>query len=426
MRRRPGIGGILVLAIVGLYGARAVQGWIAGPSYTAGRSLASRGEYERALPHLERAAVGPRRAEALWLSAQVRLGMWQDELARRTPLTQMWVLLERAYTEYTEAIARSPALGWYTVSLGDLYHQIERVDTFQRGHSLEFLGQERWAWVGRNGRVGIGLMRWGIGKEPTSHVFYDQLALTLWDYGLKEPALEAVRRSADVLPVYRLHWFVEIDPMPEPMVDAFAEAARDALGRPPFLRRVLHLLALGRLELRRGRPDQAEHDFRAALEAPGDDLNRAEAYYYLGRILAGREMYEEALEALGQAERHPNFLGISLAEQGAIAERRGNLEQALALFRRARRHDRTRVDFAMSYARVARSLSAWDKAEEALKWASTVDPQNPRPRIELAWVHVARGDRGAVARDLEELERLQPDDPELEGIRNSLRSMEPL
>jgi tetratricopeptide (TPR) repeat protein len=411
---------------------RAVFGLVGGLAESEGRRLAAWGYYEQAIPQLERAAIGEARAELLWLTAQSRLGLWHERLGAGASTNQVRELLLEAYGEYTETIAMSPASGWYRAALSDLYHQVERVERFQAGDPLQLLGHGPWAFVGRPGRVAIGLARTGIELEPSVYNLRDQLAFTFSAYRLNTEALAVVRESARVQPIYRKHAYKNLATPPDGLVEAFALGARESLDETPYLRRVLHLLALGRLELRRGDPEQARRDLEASLEVAGDSLNRAEAHYYLGLVHTDLGHYDRALEELGLAEQHPNFEAGTLAAQARVFKLQGRLDEALVRLRRARGLQPRRLDLALEYAQVAGELGEWDKAEEALRWAALVHPRLPSPLVALARVHWQAGDRNAAQQVIEELRKLEGTDGvvgELETLvgmqRDSRDSLDP-
>jgi tetratricopeptide (TPR) repeat protein len=413
---------ILALALFTLYGVRAAIGWVGGTARSEGKHLADSGRYEEALPLLERGTLGLESTETLWLRAQVRLALWQDLRADGEEPEDLVGLLEAAHREYTEAISMNPASGWHWAGLGRLYHQRERLERFRHGVSLSMLDLNPARWVGRPGRIAIGLTRIGIEREPTVYTFHDQLAFILLDYWLRESALQAVRESARVQPDYRFHAYDNLTPVPRDLLDAFAEASREALHKTPFLRDTLHLLALGRLEIRRKHFLQAERDLRAALEAPGDELNRAEGNYYLGIALAELGRDEEALEALVRAEEHPNFRSAAVAARGRVAERRGDLEEALRLLRHARRLSPTKLSHILDYARVARAAGEWKKAEEALTWGTLIHPQDARPWRALVLTYTAAGKRVDAERALAELERIEGSEASTNRLRALLES----
>lgn len=411
---------VAVLA-VGLYGARAVEGWLAGPRFSKGRHLAVGGYYERALPLLERGTAGFRRAEVLWLRGQVRVGIWQNSLRDGADAVEVADILAEAHREYTEAITLSPASGWYWASLGELYHEQEKLERGTSGLDLGLIGADPLAWIGRPGRIAVGTTRLGITREPTVYTFHDQLAMMLLDYGQREAALEAVRDSARVQPSFRFHPYQTLRPLPPDILDAFTEAARDALGSTPFLRRNLHLLALGRLEWRRGRFEQAERDLREALEAPGERLNRAEGNYFLGLVLAEQGRGEEAIEALGRAEGHPNFESHALAARARIAEGSGRLEEALALLRQARRIDSRNLTHILDFARVARRAGEWKMSEQALTWGVSLNPENPQLWRSLVATYVGLERPAEAERALAELERLLGPGEEVRRLERTIR-----
>ena len=416
MRRFP-LPLLLMVAVVLWYAFRAIVGWIAGPAYSFGRHDAAFGHYEAALANLTRGSAGMHLAEARWLAAQVRIGIWQNEIYAGTPPEEVEPLLLEAFHDYTAAISISPASGWYWAALGDLYHQRERLERHEAGFPLDLLAADPWERVGRPGRIAVGMLRHALSAEPTVHALHDQLAFTYRDYGLSELELLRVRESARVQPVYRFHAYENLAPVPDEILAAFTEGSREALGKAPFLRRNLHLLALGRIEVRRGRMEQAEADLRDALALPGEALNRSEGRYYLGLVLSRMERYDEALEYLIQAEEHPNFEAASISAQAWIAESTGRSEEALLLLGRARRLNPRNLGFVLSYARVARAIGDYGKAEQALRWGILTHSRDPRPYRALVVCQSERGDLRAARVALEDLAKLPGVTPaEVEGL----------
>jgi tetratricopeptide (TPR) repeat protein len=425
MRRGHKLLSLAAFLLLAIYGVRAVSAWIGGPAYSRGRHLVDRGSYDQALPLLERGTLGLKASATLWLRGKVRVGLWLDGMALGQDPVDLEHYLLDAHREYTRAIAMSPASGWYWSSLGALYHQVERLERVREPVSLDLLGRSPWAWVGRPGRVAIGMTRMGIAREPAVYPFHDQLAVIFWDYELEEPALEAVREAARVQPVFRFHGFGTIEPVPEVLIDAFADASREALGRTPFLRRTLHMLALARLEYRRGNLDRAERDLLDSLEAPGEKLNRAEAHYYLGLVLTGKERYEEAVEAFRTAEElHPNFETVGVAGQARVAEAQGRTEEAMELLHRARRLEPRNLRYVLEFARLAREVGEWKKAEAALRWGITVDPGDSRLWRSLV-VTFIRMERPQEARwALGQLERIEGASASVRSLRDTIERAE--
>lgn len=415
---------LVAAAFVAFYGYQSLAGWVGGLAYSKGRRLAAYGRYEEALPYLQRAPTGLKASPAYWLAGQVRVGLWQYGLAEGRPPEELQQLLTSAFTDYTRAISMSPASGWYWAALGDLYHQRERIRLRKRPVPLESLDGHLWGLVGRPGRVAIGLTRIAVDREPNVYLFRDQLALELWEYRLHDEALDAVRESALVLPVYHFHEYVNMTPATPPeILDAFAEASRAALDSTPFLRRNLHYIALARIAFRRGRPDEAELNLREALALPGEALNRAEAHYLLGRALAEQGRDEEALESFRISEEHPKFRAASLAWQATIEERRGRIEEALHLMRQARRLRPRDAGYGMQYARLARRLEQWDRAESALRRVAKNHPDDPRPLEMLADLQLERGETVRADKVIEELAELPGTETAVERLRSRLDTL---
>ena len=319
--RRSALAVVAAVVLLLLYGGRTVTGWIGGVAYSKGSRLATAGRFEQALPNIKKGALGPERAAMLWLAGETQLGRYQARIVEDATEEELDDLLRGAFGDHSQAITLSPASGWYWASLADVYHQRERRFLYRFGLPLDLVGQDRWAFVGRDGRIALGMMRMAIERDPTQYVFFDQIAFALMDYGMREQALAMVRESARVQPHFGMHAYTSLTPLPRDVVDAFAEGARSALGQTPLMPRVIHLLALGRLELRRGNAIQAERDLREAIETPGTRLNRADAWYRLGQALQMQARYDEAIEVFLEAEGDPIFEPLGLAARAG--DRRG-------------------------------------------------------------------------------------------------------
>jgi len=418
LERRKLVPVIVALGALLLYGGRAITGWIGGSAYSQGSRLAYAGRFERALPLIERGAMGPERSAMLWLAGEARLGLYQSRVVQDASEEELDELLRGAFRNDTEAIMLSPASGWYWASLADVYHQRERRFLYRFGLPLDLVGQDRWAFVGRDGRIALGMMRMAIEREPTQYTFLDQMAFALLDYGLRDQALAVVRESARVQPHFGMHSYTSLTPLPDDVIDAFTEGARSALGQTPLMPRVIHLLALGKLELRRGNATQAEQDLRGALEVPGMVINRADAQFRLGLALQMQARYDEAIEAYLSSETHPVFEPMGVSQRARIAEEREELELALDLLRRARRLRPADLGYALSYARIAVQFGKPEWAEESLRWARTKHPRDPRPLRLLADLLLEQGDRVGSDELREELERMQGPPPNVSAVAN--------
>lgn len=419
---RSWLGAVLLLLLAGLFAWRAAEGWIAGPAYSRGRWLAGLGDYAEALGPLDRGAVGPLRPATLWLAGQTRHGLWRDRYGDGEPPEAIAYLMTEASRDQTTAIALSPASGWYWAALGDLYHERERIERLNEGIPLASVGGDPWAQVGRPGRVALGMMRIAIEREPSVYRFYDQLALALWGYGLREHALYEVRRSARVQPLFYDHYYTSFEKIPEPIVDAFAEASWAALGHTPLLRRVNHLIDLAKVEFLRGNPARAAEALREALTLPATALERAEAHFNLGLAQLNLGEFDDAERHLVAAQEHPIMRKSALQAEARSARSRGDLARALDRLREVRRHDPRDVDAVLEFAEVAVGLARWEAADQALRQAAALDPENRRASLLQVEVYLARGERVAAEAALDEAERRGADAAAIEALRRRLRS----
>lgn len=418
--RRPSFW--LAMACVAFYGLRAFSAWMDGWTYPIGKRLAGEGRHELALPLLDRGAIGPKRPAALWLAGQARMALWHQRALAGEPAGETDLLLRDAFRNHTEALSLSPASGWYRASLAEVYHRQEQVERFRHDAPMELMGHGPWAFVGRPGRIAIGLTRLGIAREPTWFLFRDQLALMLLDDYLYGPGREAVRESAAALPYYPAHLYRDLEPVPDAILEAFAEGAREALGRAPLLSPVGHLLALGRLEYRLGRWEQSVEDFTSVLAVPSAAGYRAQANLYLGLALIELKRFDEAERALAEAQDHPGTAIAALAARGRLAEAMGDLEGALDRLRDARRLEPRQLRFTLEFARVARRLGEWTKAEEALRWALTLAPERADLVGQLIEVYIEEGESAKAWALLNDLKRMPGTEEQIRGLQERLSS----
>ncbi len=411
---------LIAVALVGLYGTWAARGVVAGAAYFRGVPLAASARYAEALPFLERAAAGSQRLEALWLRGEVRLGLWDRLDPARRGGEEGSRLLAAAASDYLGAAAACPASGWPWSGLAETYERLERLGRPERSFDLSSLREGRWAAIGRAGRVAVGMAKIAIEKEPSVAAHHDGLALILFRLGLEKEGLEAVRASAQVLPVFDAHAYSTLDPVPQKVFEVFVDGSRKALGNVPLLSRERHLLALGQLERRLGRLEQAETDFRAALRQPANAVSRAEDYFHLALVLMDRRRWREASDAFGHAARASVFRATSAVLQARIAEADGRPGEALEHLAAARALDARNLTLVLEYARLARRLGRWDRAVEALRWVIVLEPRQPGPWAELARTHLEAGDVAAAESVVWEMDRDLGPTPESTSLREEL------
>jgi hypothetical protein len=63
--------------------------------------------------------------------------------------------------------------------------------------------------------VGVGLLREAQSLSPNWSGLQDRLALTYWNYGLEDLTREAVRASAQLMPIFYRHPFDKVPELPD-------------------------------------------------------------------------------------------------------------------------------------------------------------------------------------------------------------------
>ena len=420
MKRGALLWHLLSLVAVLFFGYRAVEGAYRGWQFSSGRAAASNGDYVEAVARLDRGTFADLATSARWFASESRLGLWQQRSAEGATTEETDAILLAALDNSLQALADSPASGWYWMSVGNLLHQIERIQRFEYGEPLSLIGQPRWAAVGRPGRAAIGLMRIGVATEPNWYLFHDQLAYVYYDYRLIEEALRSVEASAAALPDYELHAYRTLRPRDVRIEEAFERGARDALGQVPWMREVVHHLALARLAVRLERWDDAKQFAEKALAGRTEQLNRAEGQYYLAVALDALGDTDGAREAMVVARTHPAIVPLAAAKEASWAERDGDLERAQQLLFEARRMAPGRLDLILRLADLSVRLGEVDAAALVMAGAKRDFPRDPAVLASFVRVRIAQENDTEAQRLFAELERVAPGHPALPGLRQQL------
>jgi len=394
------VAGIL---IAGLFVARAATGVPAWRAYTRGQVLEAAGRYAEAGPLMDRAAVGGLMTRALWRSGRARTKMWHRLPAGDRHGSIEDGLLRTAAARFLKARAASPGSAWFTAGLGDVYTRREESAREIRVVALERLARGPWALLGDDGRIAVGLMRAAIKREPTNFEHRDQLVFLLEANGLHGEALSAMDESARALPDFGAHPDFDFEELPRDLVEAFWRTSRAlAPGDAPLLPRDRYLLSLGQLGRRLGHLEEAEQDLRAAMNLPGTMVVHAEEAFHLGLVLVDLGRLDEAETLLAQASREPVFGPGVASTRAHIAMKRERWPEALAQLREARRLQPRELWVLLELARVAQKTESWDQAEEALRWAIVVHPENPAPRRIMVELFLAKGEKARARGALDE------------------------
>ena len=407
----------LALALLAVAVIRAALGVAGGVAFARGTPLAWRGRLAEALPLLERGAIGESRFDALWLAAEVRLGLWDALNPRERRAPDGLALLQEARRGYLEAMAACPASGWPWAGLAQAYDRSQQVAHAIAPPDLGRVDLGPWAFVDREGRIALGLTRIAIEREPRLYQHRDQLVRQWLGYGLRDEARVALRESAAIQPLFDAHQTLGLEDLAPELIGEFADASEAALGQTPLLSRERHLMALARLRYRLREFDAAERAVRRALDEPAAELERAEQAYWLAQILVELGREGEAAPYLETAAREPVFgPGLAVLRAG-IAERAGRLEEALADLAEARRLDPGNLSVVMRYARIAHRLGQPSRVDEALDWAEITHPGSLTPYLERAEYAIASGELLDARRSLDAAAAIDPQSPAVARLR---------
>jgi tetratricopeptide (TPR) repeat protein len=392
--------------IASLFAARAATGVAAAAAYRRSWALVAGGRHAEAGPVLDRAAVGAERAEALWRAGRARLATWHRLPASERSGSGGADALRTAAARFLEERVVSPGSVWPTAALANVYACRESTARSGRMTDLAALERGPWALLGDDGRIAIGLTRAAIDREPSSYELRDQLVLLLERNALHDDALRAMADAARVLPDFFAHQDFSFESLPRDLVETFWRTSRK-LGPAdaPSQSRERHLLSLGQLGRRLGHLEEAEQDLREALNTPGTRLARAEDAFHLGLLLTDLGRLDEAETLFARALREPVF-GPGVAETRArIAAKQERWAEALEQLREARRLEPRALGVLLEFARVAQRAGSWDQAEESLRFAILVHPDDPAPRRAMVELFLGKGEAEGARRALDEYVR---------------------
>ena len=391
------------MLIAGFFVARAAYGIPAAWDGRRGQALMDQRQFGDATALLDHAALGADRAGMMWMAGRSWVGYWFSlrEDVREAPRGED--ALRAATARFLAVRVASPASAWSTSELADVYACRESIVRSRRVTDLDALDRGPWALVSDDGRIAIGLARAAVLREPNSCAMRDRLALLLDENGLRAEALAAMADAARVLPDFFSHPELTFDSLPVELVDSFWRAARDVdPDDVPLLSRERQFLAVGLLGRRLGHLNEAERDFRSALNTPDTRLSHAEAAFHLGLVLVDRDRFDEAETMLARAVLEPVFEPGVAETRARVAIKRERWTDALLQLREVRKTRPRDVPVLVQFAWVAQKAAAWDQAEEALRWAILVHPEDASPRRALVEMFLAKGEKAAARRALDE------------------------
>jgi choline-sulfatase len=184
----------------------------------------------------------------------------------------------------------------------------------------------------QSGRIdeGVAALRRIVAKSPGFGDAWNMMALALDNDGRPEEAAEAYRRAIEATPTLAPEFALSLSSILlnlERFDDAEAHARLAEKTNPAGM----HLL-LARIALKRGRPEVAEREARAAM---ADNYARHAAKVMVAQSLVDRSRLPEALAAVQEVEREAIQPVETLQfTKGDILARMERYDEAIAAFRR--------------------------------------------------------------------------------------------
>ncbi|HVR44426.1 MAG TPA: sulfatase-like hydrolase/transferase [Thermoanaerobaculia bacterium] len=190
-------------------------------------------------------------------------------------------------------------------------------------------------------------------------------------------------------------------------LEAAERAYKTALSRQPRLVPEL-ALALSKLYLERGDPDQARTHAELALR-----LNPAPAHQNLAHVALMRGDLRGAEEHARRTRSHPSHRLIGSVLLAEVMQRQGRLEEAFALVEQARREAEAADALPLDSLEFVRGdllarLERFDEAADAFRADIAAFPKSPRSYLGLATVHRVRGDLAGARETIAAMVRANP------------------
>lgn len=149
----------------------------------------------------------------------------------------------------------------------------------------------------------------------------------------------------------------------------------------------------------------------------------ARAYNVVGRALAKRGQYDEALEYFQEAVRVAPEFAEGQNDLGVALARRGEIDEAITHYRTALRID---PGYARAHGNLGTVLArrgAFEEAIEHFSQAVRLEPTNARAHLNLGVVLETTGRREEAAEHYSEALRLDPDQPRADYYREKIREL---
>ena len=181
-----------------------------------------------------------------------------------------------------------------------------------------------------------------------------------------------------------------------------------------------HDIEAGNELFKRGLYDEAEHQFRLALEA---DPGSLDAVAGLGRVAVQRGQYSEAVPLLERATRVSSQIVSAFQALGDAYAATGDVEKATAAYRQAVALAPEDLDSRLSLARSLTEVGEYSEAEDICSRAIRIARDDPvrqsRAHQGLAEVYSRQGNSPAAMSAYYKAAELNPRDPDVtRGIAN--------
>lgn len=159
------------------------------------------------------------------------------------------------------------------------------------------------------------------------------------------------------------------------------------------------------------------------IEAIRLDPKNQDAYFGLGNVYFTKGEFGDAEEALTYLTRlNPEHDGglVKLAE---ISEERGNIEKAIEYYEKSLLVEDGKATRFIKIAELLLSIDKPGTAQEAVKQAVELEPQNPRYLDMMVEVSIKCGDKQSAEESFQRLRMVNPENQKLDVLRERIGEM---
>ena len=330
-------------------------------------------------------------------------------------------LLNQAVAAYVHAIDSEPGDAWSWAGLGGVYARLAACERRSHGIDLEGFSAPALVPLSSAERLALAAFDRALVLEPNNYRYHDERADLLRTVGHRTEAVEAYRKSAEIMPIYHFHaWGPPADLSPD-IAKAVREGFEAAISSNQMAPRHEILRTLAYLSTARGDHAAAQSYLERAIAAAPDRRYELILRSELGDAQKQQGKYGEALASFRAAQAEPDVAASARANVGLLLMQKGKNDAAFSELRQAVALRPSDAWLRLTLAKAAAATGRDDLAVESLEAAASLSPRDAGPVQLLLDFYRNRGERG---RATEVARRLVEGWPQIASYRKTLEELE--